>query len=182
MSVERFEDRNLIVLWAPGGQNRPYKAPRAVTAKNKEYRYYIRRYSSTIEARGEDERELISLTANVPFDDRYNQQAAVGDLSSRLLNDFLREVGSGLATEAPDLSAEAVGRQLNVVGGPNEALLPRNVGLLFFNEEPRRFFPATQIDVVYFPEGPGGDQFDEKVFVGPLSQITRPSRLSNATT
>ena len=173
MSVERFEDRNLIVLWAPGGQNRPYKAPRAVTAKNKEYRYYIRRYSSTIEARGEDERELISLTANVPFDDRYNQQAAVGDLSSRLLNDFLREVGSGLATEAPDLSAEAVGRQLNMVGGPNEALLPRNVGLLFFNEEPRRFFPATQIDVVYFPEGPGGDQFDEKVFVGPLSQITR---------
>jgi ATP-dependent DNA helicase RecG len=45
--------------------------------------------------------------------------------------------------------------------------------LLFFNEEPGRFFPATQIDVVYFPEGPGGDQFEEKVFVGPLSQITR---------
>jgi ATP-dependent DNA helicase RecG len=47
------------------------------------------------------------------------------------------------------------------------------LGLLFFNEEPRRFFPATQIDVVYFPEGPGGDQFEEKVFVGPISQIAR---------
>ena len=38
LSVERFEDRNLIVLWAPGGQNRPYKAPRAVTARKKEGR------------------------------------------------------------------------------------------------------------------------------------------------
>ena len=66
LSVERFEDRNLIVLWAPGGQNRPYRAPRAVTARKKEYRYYIRRYSSTVEAKGEDERELISLTATVP--------------------------------------------------------------------------------------------------------------------
>jgi ATP-dependent DNA helicase RecG len=30
-----------------------------------------------------------------------------------------------------------------------------------------------QIDVVYFPEGPGGDQFEEKVFAGPLALITR---------
>ena len=47
------------------------------------------------------------------------------------------------------------------------------MGLLFFNEEPERFFPATQIDVVYFPEGPGGDQFEEKIFAGPLARITR---------
>ena len=31
-------------------------------------------------------------------------------------------------------------------------LKPRNVGLLFFNEEPEKFFPATQIDVVHFPQ------------------------------
>ena len=173
LSLERFEERNLMVLWAPGGETRPYKAPKAVTAKKKDHRYFIRRYSSTVEAKGEDERELISLTATVPFDDRYNQRAKVDDLSIRLMTDFLREVGSGLAEEAPDLSVEALGRQMNVVSGPLETPLPRNVGLLFFNEDPRRFFPATQIDVVYFPEGPGGDQFEEKVFVGPLSQITR---------
>ena len=173
LSLERFQERNLIVLWAPGGESRPYKAPKAVTAKTKEYRYFIRRYASTIEARGEDERELIGLTATVPFDDRYNQQATVDNISTRLMVDFLREVGSGLAEAAADLSAEALGRQMNVVSGPLERPLPKNVGLLFFNEEPQRFFPATQIDVVYFPEGPGGDQFEEKVFVGPLSQITR---------
>ena len=172
LSVEHFEDRSLIVLWAPGGQNRPYKAPRAVTARKKEYRYYIRRYSSTVEARGEDERELISLTATVPFDDRYNQAAKVEDLSPRLMEEFLRVVGSDLADEARTLSTEALARQMNVAGGPPEAALPKNVGLLFFNEEPRRFFPVTQIDVVYFPEGAGGDRFEEKVFHGPIDRIT----------
>ena len=79
--LEEFEGRNLIVLWAPGGQNRPYKAPAAVTAKHKVYQYFIRRYSSTVEARGADERELFSLTATVPFDDRYHQNRQDGAIS-----------------------------------------------------------------------------------------------------
>jgi len=126
-----------------------------------------------IEAKGEDERELIGLTATVPFDDRTNPQAAVSDLSPRLMVEYLSEVGSALAVEGPANSAEAIGRQMQVVRGPQEAPLPVNVGLLFFNQEPRRFFPATQIDVVYFPNGAGGDQFEEKVFSGPLARITR---------
>jgi len=181
-SVERFEGRNLIVLWAPGGQNRPYKAPKAVTVRRKEYRYYIRRYSSTIEAKGQDERELISLTATVPFDDRFNQTAKVEDLSFRLMEEFLRAVGSDLAGEVRESSTEALGRQMNVMGGPPEAPLPKNVGLLFFNEAPHRFFPATQIDVVYFPEDAGGDRFEEKVFQGPVDRIAvTPFRSSRGT-
>jgi ATP-dependent DNA helicase RecG len=56
---------------------------------------------------------------------------------------------------------------------PKEALFPKNVGLLFFNPEPERFFPATQIDVVWFPEGAGGNRFTEKTFKGPLARMTR---------
>ena len=80
LSVEKCEGKNLIVLWAPGGQNRPYKAPRAVTAKTKDYRYFIRRYSSTVELKSnsEDEQELLRLTATVPFDDRQCRQAERG--------------------------------------------------------------------------------------------------------
>jgi len=144
-----------------------------VTAKTKEYRYYIRRYASTIEAKGDDEQELISLTAKVPFDDRFNRESSLADLSTRLMEDFLREVNSDLADETRNLSAEALGRQMNVVGGPLEMSLPKNVGLLFFNEHPEHFFPATQIDVVWFPEGAGGDRFDEKIFKCPLDRITR---------
>ena len=90
LSVQAVEGRKLIVLWAPGGQTRPYKAPEAVTAKKKTWRYYIRRYSSTVEAKGDTEQELLSLAAKVPFDDRYNQSARIDDLSRPLMQDFLR--------------------------------------------------------------------------------------------
>ena len=173
LSVEQVEGRTLLVLWAPGGQNRPYKVPAAVTAKHKTWHYYIRRYTSTVEARGETEQELLSLAAKLPFDDRLNQQARVADLSPALMTDFLREVGSELADEAPGLPPETLGRQMNVVGGSAEAALPKNVGLLFFNEAPQRFFPGTQIDVLWFPEGAGGDRFVEKSFTGPLGRMTR---------
>ena len=116
---------------------------------------------------------MISLTAQVPFDDRVNQNATPNDLSLRLMEEFLREVGSGLADEVAKLPVEALGRQMRVVAGPSEAPLPQNVGLLFFNEHPERFFPVTQIDVVWFPDGAGGDRFEEKIFQGPLGRITQ---------
>lgn len=59
------------------------------------------------------------------------------------------------------------------MGGPAEALFPLNVGLLFFHPEPHRFFPGTQIDVVWFPEGPAGDRFTEKTFQGPIHRMVR---------
>jgi ATP-dependent DNA helicase RecG len=71
------------------------------------------------------------------------------------------------------LHTEALGRRMNIIGGPTEKSFPKNIGLLFFNEHPEKFFPATQIDVVYFPDGAGGDQFEEKEFRGPLGHIAR---------
>ena len=176
LSVAQVQGRHVIVLQAPGGMNRPYKAPASVSARHKTWHYYIRRYSSTVEAKGEDEQELLSLAANVPWDDRLAQQAQVEDLSRPLMLAYLREVGSALADDAEGgrgLSLADLGRQMNVVGGPSESPWPKNVGLLFFNEAPDRFFPYTQIDVVWFPEGAGGDRFDEKTFKGPLARMTR---------
>ncbi len=173
LSIELVEGRHLIVLQAPGGMNRPYKAPAAVGAKHKTWHYYIRRYSSTVEAKGEAEQELLGLTAQVPWDDRFNQQARLSDLSKNLMIDYLREVGSSLFDDAEEMSLEALGRQMNVVGGPIESPWAKNVGLLFFNDAPERFFPYTQIDVVWFPAGAGGDRFDEKIFKGPLARMTR---------
>lgn len=173
LTVEEVEGRKLIVLQCPGGQNRPYKAPSAVTAKHKTFHYYIRRYSSTVEAKGETELELLSLTAKIPFDDRYAQSASVNDLSRPLMKAFLEEVKSDLADTVNDMELEDIGRQMNIVGGPPESVWVKNVGLLFFNERPDKFFPGSQIDVIWFPDGPGGDQFDEKTFFGPLGQMTR---------
>ena len=124
-------------------------------------------------ARGEDERELLGLAATVPFDDRYHRNASLDDLSLRLIQQHLQDVGSDLLPEVARLSMEVLGRRMNIVGGPAEALFPKNVGLLFFNNHPHEFFPATQIDVVWFPDGPGGDYFEEKEFRGPLAAILR---------
>ena len=173
LSVQEIEGRKLVVLQVPGGMHRPYKAPSSVGAKHKTWHYYIRRYSSTVEAKGGTEQELLSLTAQVPWDDRFNQQAKLSDLSKPLTLEYLREVGSALADDADRMSVEALARQMNLAGGPSESPWPKNVGLLFFNETPERFFPYTQIDVVWFPEGAGGDRFDEKIFKGPLARMTR---------
>ena len=165
------DGQTILVLWVPGGETRPYKAKVNLSGERNDWAYYIRRHSSTVRARAQDERELLSLAATVPFDDRYRQTASLDDLSHRLICEFLGEIGSELALDAVDLSVEDLGKRLNIAGGPPEAMFPKNVGLLFFNDRPHDFFPATQIDVVWFPDGPGGDQFEEKEFRGPLSII-----------
>ena len=165
-SVQEVEGKTILVLYAPGGETRPYRTKVSLSSRSSEWAYYIRKHSSTVRARGEDERELLALAATVPFDDRYRQDASLDDLSFQLIREYLHDVGSDLLGEMPRLSMEALGRRMNIVGGPSEAPFPKNVGLLFFNERPQAFFPATQIDVVWFPDGPGGDYFEEKEFRG----------------
>ncbi len=165
--------QTILVLWAPGGETRPYKARVSLAKGRSDWGYFIRKHSSTVRAKDADERELLALAATVPFDDRYRQASSPEDISFRLIEQFLRDVGSDLAPEAAELSLATLGRRMNIIGGPSEASFPKNVGLLFFNGRPHRFFPATQVDVVWFPEGAGGDRFEEKVFRGPLSVILR---------
>jgi ATP-dependent DNA helicase RecG len=162
------------VLWAPGGRTRPYRA-RTSLSKDKadDYAWFIRKNSSTVKARGADEAELMGLAATVPLDDRENIFAKVDDLSRDLIVEYLREVKSDLAKEAKKLPLAELGRRMGIVGGTREAPYPTNVGLMFFHPEPWRFFPATQIDVVWFPEGHGGDRFTEKEFKGPLHKMLR---------
>ena len=68
-----IDGRSILVIWVPGGQTRPYKARISLSKGNKEYAYFIRKGSSTVRTRGNDEIELLSLAATVPFDDRINQ-------------------------------------------------------------------------------------------------------------
>jgi len=173
MVPEVVDGKHILVLWAPGGQTRPYKAKVSLGKDAREWAYYVRKGSSTVRAKGADEQELLSLAASVPFDDRINQRARLDDLSRELIVEFLQEVGSDLAKPAKTMPITKLGTQMNIIGGPQESPFPLNIGLLFFSAEPYRFFPATQIDVVWFPEGAGGDRFEEKTFRGPLGRMLR---------
>jgi ATP-dependent DNA helicase RecG len=166
-----IQGKHVLVIWAPGGQNRPYKAADTLGRDNHSWSYYIRKTSSTVRARGDDERELLTLAARIPFDDRQNQQASLADLKLSLIQSHLNDIGSQLADMAPVMDFERLCRQMHIVGGAPERPLPLNVGLMFFNEEPERFFPQTQIDVVQLPEGLGADVFSEQTFKGPLGRM-----------
>ena len=168
-----IDGRQILVLWAPGGQTRPYRARSTLAKDDREFGWFIRTGASTVVAKGADEAELMSLAATVPFDDRVNQRATVDDLDRKLMISFLEEVGSDLAGPAATLPLVELGRLMHVVAGSSESPFPLNVGLLFFNPEPHRFFPGTQIDVVWFPEGPGASHFTEKEFRGPIHRIIR---------
>ena len=148
-AVHDVDGRTILVLYAPGGETRPYRTKVSLSTSSRDWAYFIRRHSSTVRARGEEERELLGLAATVPFDDRYHRNASLNDLSFRLIQQHLQDVGSDLLQEVAELSMDVLGRRMNIVGGPPEVLFPKNVGLLFFNDRPHEFFPATQIDVVW---------------------------------
>ena len=116
---------------------------------------------------------MIGLAAQMPLDDRICHHAGLDDLRLPLIRDYLKEIGSELYDHADRLDFVQLCRRMQIVDGPDEVVKPRNVGLLFFNERPDRFFPQTQIDVVRFPKGPGGDVFKEKIFQGPLSHMLK---------
>ncbi len=172
ISLEKYQQKMILIIWVPGGQTRPYAAP-STLGKNKEYRYYIRKASSTVLVKNEELKELLQLTATVPFDDRINHHSKLEDLKLPLIQSFLKEVNSELLKESRTQALADVCRQMAIIDGGNEYLRPRNVGLLFFNDEPHQFFPYAQIDVVYFPDDEGGNIIQERIFKGPLDHQLR---------
>jgi predicted HTH transcriptional regulator len=163
-----YQEQPLLVLWVPGGDNRPYQAPEDCTRKGSPVQHYIRRGSETLQARGDTLRQLLESAAKVPFDDRRNLHARLEDVSPSLVRRFLHEVGSDLVAHTPPLDAALLYRHMNLVVRVNGHEVPRNVALLFFNEEPERFFAGARLDVVRFAEDAGGDLLEERAFRGPL--------------
>ena len=161
-----FQGKKILILWCPGGSNRPYKAPGSLS-QNSQYFYFIRRFSSTVRPNLSEEQELSAMANRIPFDDALNHQAHLSDLDLSTIKSFLNEIKSDLEFQIPDLSINEIARQLNIAEGPDEYLLPKNVGLLFFAKNPQHFFPYVKIEIVSFKDE-DGDSFNEKIFTGPL--------------
>ena len=170
------DGKEILVLWVPGGENRPYKCPEKIytqkgggkSAKS----YYIRKGARTLKANVQEEQELIYMARDIPFDDRINYHAEITDMKPALLADYLHTVGSDLYETALDRSVEAVATDMQLVRGPSEYKKPVNVGLMFFNEHPEQFFSFAQIEVVDKPD-PTGIGMTEKTFKGPLDRQLR---------
>ncbi len=164
-----YKGKNLLLVWCPGEYDIPYLCPKKPTVAHSERIYYIRKLSSTIEATPNEITELISLTRNIPFDDRINIKANISDLKLPLIKAFLEEIGSSLANDFEKKPPEELARNLRIADGPQEFFKPINVGLLFFNYGPDKFFPYCQIDLVNISD-PTGQGMEEFVFKGPIDQ------------
>lgn len=172
LSVEEIDGRKILVIWVPGGPNRPYEVPEEIKAKEKKFAYYIRRYGSTAKASKEEREELISLANQVPFDDRPNIQASVNDVSYVLLKEHLRQTGSRLLENIDHFPITDVLEQMELLSGPPEQLYPRNVALMLFSDSPERFFPYSRVEVVIFPKGEADPEFEEVPAIsGPVQQM-----------
>ncbi|MBR3958772.1 MAG: putative DNA binding domain-containing protein [Bacteroidales bacterium] len=152
-SVEEVDGKPVLVIWAPSGVNRPYAIPMDVKAKAKQMKYYIRSGSSSIVAKGEVLDELRDMANRVPFDDRGNPDIQTADISTTLLRDYLVTVNSRLANE--NLTGNLLGilEQMNLLEGPTEKRMIKNVAAMMFCGQPTKFFPVSQVEIVTFPEG-----------------------------
>lgn len=172
--IETVDKQQIIILWVPGGSNRPYKVPEQITAKDKRHFYYIRKYANSVKANLEEQQELISLANQIPFDDRINIQASIDDLSMVLLKDYLQKVKSRLAEQVGKIPDRELLAKMELISGPNEHIFPRNVGLMLFSENPEKFFPCTRVEIVEFPDGDAGAHIEQAAITGPVpEQINR---------
>lgn len=167
VSVEDIDGKKVVVIWALAGDRRPYKIPEHITAKHKTPKYFIRYNSSTIEAKGENEMELIELANRVPFDDRGNLTARISDVSMLLIREFLNQVQSKLLDDIEDAKPHDVLEQMGLLDGPIESERVKNVALMMFSYHPEKFFPGTQIDIVIYPRGKDDDP-DNFIEIDPI--------------
>ena len=168
----KLDGKWLLLIWCPGGYDRPYQCPKKPSSKNGEKIYYIRKMASTIEATDLDVKELVALSHNIPFDDRMNHKAEIKDLKYPLVRNYLQSVGSSLLNGLDKMSMEELAADLKIADGPSEYYKPLNVGLLFFNDDPERFFPYCRIEVVNIPDETG-QGMEERIFSGPIDDQLR---------
>ena len=170
LSIEDIDNKQVLVIWAPAGSNRPYKVPDDVSARTKVYNYRIRQFSSSVVPNDEQETELIQLTAKVPFDDRVNTLASVNELDFGLMREHLAKTESKLFIDSASMTTDELAHNMNLCQGAKEHLFPKNVGLLMFSTNPNKYFGGIQIDVVEFPEGLGAKKFEANTFEGPIQK------------
>ena len=166
LSPEIYQDKKILIIWVPGGELRPYQAP--ITLQKGARAYYVRQGSESVRAQGDVLTQLMQMTAKVPFDDRRNNSVPVDVISPTLVRKYLTDVRSDLIAPEVNLPDRDMYRYMKIVSPMNSSEAPRNVALLFFTENPEQYFPATQIEVVQFGDGAGGDLIEEKIFRGPI--------------
>ncbi len=165
-------EKEIIVIWAPAGYGRPYKAPKNVLDPKSIKEFYIRKFSSSVVASQLEMKELFYISSSIPFDDRPCLPANVEDLSKDQIKSFLYEIGSKIYPDSDKKSLLSLAQDLRIVSGSPENIKPLNVGILMFSDRTQKYFPYARIELVFIPD-PTGTNMIEKVFTGTLQNQLR---------
>ena len=128
---------------------------------------------STVKATETEQKELYDMARTIPFDDRMNHEAEIQDLKLPLIQNYLYEIKSDLLEESEKMDFIDLCKSMRIVDGTPEYMKPLNVGLMFFNDDPQKFFPYSQIEVVDLRNGPEGDDMTERIFRGPIDSMIK---------
>lgn len=165
ISPEIYQDQQILVIWVPAGDVRPYQAPKT---KDGNKAYYVRHGSESVEASGDILTQLMQMAAKTPFDDRRNSAASLDEISPSIVRNFLSDIKSDLLNPSILISEYDLYRSLRITAPINSHEVPRNIALLFFIDNPEKYFPGARIEIVQFGDDAGGDLIEEKRFRGPL--------------
>lgn len=161
LAPEIYQEKQILVIWAPGSQSRPHQAP--PNEKSGERQYFIRLGNETVnvDKKPELRQQLLHMTARVPFDDRRNLQASVNDIRETKVREFLHDIRSGLQEES---DSKSLYRKLGIAEPVNGHDAPRNIGLLFFSQSPEQWFRGAKIEVVQYAADADGNVLEERSF------------------
>ena len=168
LSPEVVDGRNVLVVRVLGSQDAPHQAvtDRRQKGREPQWRFWIRIGSETLDAQAKGHLPaLLEKTTALPWDSQIAQDAQLDDLREATVREHLHDVGSALRRQ-PD--AATIYRHMGITASVNNHEVPRNVGLLFFSEDPRRWFAGARIVVAQFADNGAGRVQDEHVFHGPL--------------
>lgn len=177
--VMDYQGKELFVIWVPAGRDKPYDCPRSLSKRSDKKEVYIRKLSSNAIASTQEVRELISNRIAVPFDDWPNKEAKLEDIDRGLIDDYLKKVNPKMDKVLSGMGTDEILTRLHLVDRVFEQICYRNAALLFFTQDPERFFENAVIELTYKPD-PTGIEMVEKTCRGPLdSQIMQAVEFVN---
>ena len=166
-SPEVIAGRSVLVVRAAASQDGPHRAIDRRTHGKREprWRFWIRVGAETVDAEANGHLTALLEKGALPWDNQAAQAAQLDDLREATVREYLHDVRSALR-EQPD--AATAYRHMDITVPANNHEIPRNVGLLFFSDDPRRWFAGARIVVAQFAADRAGEVQSERVFRGPL--------------
>ena len=166
LSPEEVDGSTVLVVRVPPSQDGPHRAAEPTPrGTERRWRFWVRIGSETLDAEPNGHLPALLEQTALPWDNQAAQAATIDDLREASVREYLHDVRSALRDRQ---DAATIYRHMGITTPVNNHETPRNVGLLFFSDDPRRWFPGASIVSVQFAADRAGEVQAERTFRGPL--------------